>query len=115
VWCALVLVETRRVAHLPVPEPPAASASSGETPASDGPDVPVQPVQPVPPVTGSWVAKLDAPSVHLSATVLEGSDDSTLARGPGHIEYTPLPGQRGNIGIAGHRDTTFRAVPSARR
>ena len=48
--------------------------------------------------------------MHLSATVLEGSDDGTLARGAGHIEYTPLPGQRGNIGIAGHRDTTFRAV-----
>jgi sortase A len=48
--------------------------------------------------------------VRLSATVLEGSDDRTLDRGAGHIEYTPLPGQPGNIGIAGHRDTTFRAV-----
>ena len=62
------------------------------------------------PGTGSWVARLDAPSVRLSATVLEGSDDATLARGAGHIEETAFPGQPGNIGIAGHRDTTFRAV-----
>lgn len=107
IWCALVLIEARRVAHMPVPEPPAASASNGNAPA---PVAPGDTVPPVPPATGAWVAKLDAPSVHLSATVLEGSDDGTLARGAGHIEYTPLPGQDGNIGIAGHRDTTFRAV-----
>ena len=48
--------------------------------------------------------------MRLSATVLEGSDDETLARGAGHIEDTAFPGQPGNIGIAGHRDTTFRAL-----
>jgi sortase A len=102
IWCAMVFVEARRVAHMPVPEPPAPSA---ESPAPD-----LEPPAVVPPATGAWVARLDAPSVRLSATVLEGSDDGTLARGAGHIEYTPLPGQPGNIGIAGHRDTTFRAV-----
>lgn len=109
IWCALILIEARRVAHMPVPEPPAA-VSSENAPAPEVPVQPVPPIPPVPPVAGAWVAKLDAPSVHLSATVLEGSDDGTLARGAGHIEYTPLPGQSGNIGIAGHRDTTFRAV-----
>jgi sortase A len=44
------------------------------------------------------------------ATVLEGSDDATLRRAAGHIEETPLPGQPGNIGIAGHRDTIFRPL-----
>ena len=42
--------------------------------------------------------------------VLEGSDDGTLGRGSGHIEDTPFPGESGNVGIAGHRDTTFRAL-----
>ena len=42
--------------------------------------------------------------------MLEGTDDGTLAKGAGHIEDTPFPGQEGNVGIAGHRDTTFRAV-----
>jgi sortase A len=101
IWCALVLVEARRVAHMPVPEPSPAAEASRDVPA---------PAPIVAPATGAWVARLDAPSVRLSATVLEGSDDGTLARGAGHIEYTPLPGQPGNIGIAGHRDTTFRAV-----
>lgn len=59
---------------------------------------------------GSWLARLEAPTVQLTATVLEGSDDRTLRRAAGHIEYTPLPGEGGNIGIAGHRDTTFYPV-----
>jgi sortase A len=65
-----------------------------------------------PPARGTWVARLYAPSVRLSATVLEGSDDATLARGAGHIDDTAFPWQagNGNVGIAGHRDTTFRAV-----
>ena len=52
--------------------------------------------------------------MQLSATVLEGCDDETLARGAGHIEDTAFPGQPGNIGIAGHRDTTFRPVRDLR-
>jgi sortase A len=56
------------------------------------------------------VAKLEARSVGLTATVIEGSSDDMLARAAGHIEDTALPGERGNVGIAGHRDTTFRPV-----
>ena len=59
---------------------------------------------------GDWVARFDAPSVQLSATVLEGSSDDVLARAAGHIENTAMPGEAGNVGIAGHRDTTFRAL-----
>ena len=102
IWCAAILLEAHYVARMPVPNPPKAE------------DVPVAGVvvtlPRVAPVTGAWVARLDAPSVRLSATVLEGSDDGTLARGAGHIEDTAFPGQPGNVGIAGHRDTTFRAV-----
>ena len=46
----------------------------------------------------------------MSTTVLEGSDDATLSRGAGHIEDTPFPGEAGNVGIAGHRDTVFRPL-----
>lgn len=59
---------------------------------------------------GRWLARLEGPSVHLRATVLEGSDGGTLARAAGHIENTALPGENGNIGIAGHRDTVFRPL-----
>jgi sortase A len=46
----------------------------------------------------------------MSTAVLEGSDDATLKKGAGHIEDTPLPGEPGNVGIAGHRDTVFRPL-----
>jgi sortase A len=97
VWCAAAMLEANAVANMPVPEPPAVTGPSAPAPAAA-------------PATGSWVARLDAPTVRLSATVLEGSDEATLDRGAGHLEDTPLPGQPGNVGIAGHRDTTFRAV-----
>ncbi len=104
VWCAVVLVEARYHKALPVP-PPAAAVTTlpGET--SDANAHAHTTVE-----AGSWVARIDAPSVNLSATVLEGSDDGTLARAAGHIEDTAFPGEAGNVGIAGHRDTTFRPV-----
>ena len=98
-WCGAVLLDAHFVANMRIPDPPKESTPSTGAAAT----LPA-------PVPGSWIARLDAPSVRLSATVLEGSDDGTLARGAGHIEETAFPGQPGNIGIAGHRDTTFRAV-----
>jgi len=62
------------------------------------------------PAAGTLLGRLEAPSVRMSIAVLEGSDDATLGRGAGHIEDTPFPGQAGNIGIAGHRDTVFRPL-----
>ena len=64
-----------------------------------------------PPVLrGSAIADLSSPRVHLSAVVLHGSDARTLRRGPGHLENTPLPGESGNVVIAGHRDSFFRPL-----
>src|SRR6185312_1078042 len=60
------------------------------------------------------IAELDIPRLRMSQAVLEGADDSTLRRGPGHIEETSIPGEPGNIGIAGHRDTFFRALSGIR-
>lgn len=104
-WCLVVLAEARRVRQLPIPPPPAATTTLPGDASSH-----VLPPPRAPIATGAWVARLDAPSVKLSATVLEGSDDKTLARGAGHIEDTAFPGDAGNVGIAGHRDTTFRPV-----
>ena len=60
------------------------------------------------------IGELTIPRVHLSAMVLHGSDSRTLRRGPGHIEHTALPGQAGNVAIAGHRDSFFRPVRDVR-
>ena len=95
VWAAAILIEAHYFKHLPPPTPPVT--------------VTIESYHSLP-STGTWVARLDAPSVNLSATVLEGSDDATLSRAAGHIEDTAFPGDPGNVGIAGHRDTTFRAV-----
>ena len=62
---------------------------------------------------GAPLATLSIPRLHLSAVVFEGSDHRTLRHGPGHIEHTARPGESGNIGIAGHRDTFFRPLRQA--
>ena len=46
----------------------------------------------------------------MEAPLLEGTDDVTLNRGVGRIEGTAHPGEDGNLGIAGHRDSFFRVL-----
>lgn len=107
VWAFLAAAQNRFYASMPIPDPPlAVTQLPGEgTGAGDSTRAPAGPMP-----RGSWVARLDAASVGLSATVIEGSSDDLLARAAGHIEGTSLPGDSGNSGIAGHRDTTFRPV-----
>jgi sortase A len=56
------------------------------------------------------VGRLTIPRLHLRAMVREGADEKTLCLALGHIPGTPLPGQKGNVGVAGHRDTLFRGL-----
>ena len=67
------------------------------------------------PSTGSAVAMLAIPRLRMSAIVLEGAEERELKLGPGHIRGTSLPGDGGNIGVAGHRDTFFRPLRLIRR
>ena len=60
------------------------------------------------------LAVLRIPALHLEVPVLEGTDEVTLNRGVGRIAGTSLPGQGGNIGIAGHRDGFFRRLKDIR-
>jgi sortase A len=66
------------------------------------------------PAPGTPLAELTIPSVGLSAAVLHGSDAHTLSLGLGHIENTPLPGESGNVAIAGHRDSFFRPLKNVK-
>lgn len=50
------------------------------------------------------------PAIGLVAPLFEGAEALTLNRGPSRIPGTARPGELGNIGIAGHRDTTLRAL-----
>jgi len=62
-----------------------------------------------------YLGRVDIPRLDLSVMLLDGVDDSALRFGLGHIPGTALPGQPGNIGIAGHRDTFFRGLAGIRK
>jgi sortase A len=59
---------------------------------------------------GALVGRIEIPRVGVSSIVLEGVDARTLRRGVGHIPGTVFPFQKGNVGLAGHRDSFFRAL-----
>jgi sortase A len=63
-----------------------------------------------PPAKGSLLAKLEVPRLHMSLVVLEGADLATLDKSIGHVTSTAMPGEYGNIGIAGHRNTHFKKM-----
>jgi len=56
------------------------------------------------------LALLRVAKIHLEVPVLEGTDDLTLNRGAGRIAGTARVGERGNLGVAGHRDGFFRGL-----
>jgi sortase A len=56
------------------------------------------------------LAVLRIPRTGLEVPVLPGTDELTLNRAVGNIAGTALPGETGNVGIAGHRDGFFRGL-----
>ncbi|MDR7301998.1 class E sortase [Haloactinomyces albus] len=57
------------------------------------------------PKAGRGFAQLYIPSFgpDYRYTIMQGTDQDTLATGPGHYMDTALPGERGNFAVAGHR------------
>jgi sortase A len=105
IWCAAVLLEAHFTRHIPLVPVTVTQSLPGDANAG----APNEHPRPTP-AAGTLLGRISAPTVKMTAPVLEGSDDATLSRGAGHIEDTPFPGQTGNIGIAGHRDTVFRPL-----
>jgi sortase A len=62
----------------------------------------------------AFIGRLSVPRLHMSAMVREGIDNNTLQLAVGHIPGTALPGQAGNVAVAGHRDTFFRCLKDIR-
>ena len=60
------------------------------------------------------LALLRIPKVNLEAPVFEGTDSLTLNYAVGRIPGTARLGERGNVGLAGHRDGFFRALKDVR-
>lgn len=48
--------------------------------------------------------RLIIPDAEVDVMVLDGWDEATLAKAPGHWPSSALPGQAGNCAIAGHRN-----------
>lgn len=57
---------------------------------------------------GVALTKLAIPTLGVETLVVEGTTPSALRAGAGHYAETPLPGQVGNVAIAGHRTTYGR-------
>lgn len=58
------------------------------------------------PPLGDAVGLLSIPAIGLASTaIVEGTAEAQLDTGPGHYVGTPLPGEVGNVAIAGHRTT----------
>jgi sortase A len=66
------------------------------------------------PTSGSILGRLEIPRLGVSTIVRAGSDARTLNLAVGHIAGTALPGEAGNVGLAGHRDTFFRRLEGIR-
>lgn len=112
-WCAYVLTDAylaqRNAREALDSERPQANSAAPSTSGSPSTTVP-SPAPRAAPRIGAPLAELSIPRVGLSAIVLHGSDEHTLRRGVGHIENTPLPGEAGNVALAGHRDSFFRPL-----
>src|SRR5262245_14731978 len=67
------------------------------------------------PARGEMIGRVEIPRLKVSVVVRAGSDARTLQLAVGHIPGTALPGEPGNVGLAGHRDTFFRRLRDIRR
>ena len=68
------------------------------------------PLRRIPLAQGALIGRLAIPRLNVRSVVREGAGQDTLDLALGHIPGTALPGQPGNVGVAGHRDTLFRGL-----
>ena len=67
---------------------------------------------------GRGIGWISLPALGRRYALVEGTDAASLRKGPAHYRDTPLPGQGGTIGIAGHRTTylaPFRTIDKLRQ
>lgn len=61
-------------------------------------------------VPDDGLTRLSIPKIDLAAVVVEGTGRKQLMLGPGHMQSTAAPGEKGNAVITAHRDTFFRHI-----
>ena len=68
--------------------------------------------------SGDALGRIRIPSLGIGFVFVSGTGSDSLEKGPGHYASTRLPGQRGTVGLAGHRTTylaPFRKLDRLRR
>ena len=82
-------------------------------------DGPARPLSTSPdPGVGHWIGVITIPTIQLRQVIVDGTDKAQLQLGPGHYIGSAMPGERGNVAIAGHRTTwgrPFRNLDKLRR
>jgi len=59
---------------------------------------------------GEVIGEMTIPRLDLKTIVVQGDSNKILRRSVGHLPKTPLPGEPGNVALAGHRDGFFRPL-----
>jgi sortase A len=63
---------------------------------------------------GEAIGEIHVPRLAFNAIVVQGDSRANLRRAVGHISKSALPGEWGNVVLAGHRDTFFRPLRDIR-
>jgi sortase A len=108
---ALLVSEFKRHLGAPVAKFPRAVAAPKTPPTTTATEAPVSHVAPslADPPVGTAIGLMSIPRIGMTGdAIVEGTDEHQLQQGPGHYQGTPLPGEAGNVAIAGHR-TTYAA------
>jgi sortase A len=71
-------------------------------------------IKPAPIADGGVIGELEVPRLGLKAMVVQGDSAKLLRRAVGHLPETALPGEAGNVALAGHRDGLFRPLRNIR-
>ncbi|HXJ05373.1 MAG TPA: class D sortase [Candidatus Acidoferrum sp.] len=66
------------------------------------------------PIIGEALGEIEIPRLTLKAVILHGNSSLILRRGVAHLPETAMPGEWGNVVLAGHRDTLFRSLRGIR-
>ncbi len=64
--------------------------------------------------SGDVIGEIQIPRLGVKAVVVQGDASELLDRAVGHLPQTPLPGEWGNVALAGHRDRLFRPLRGIR-
>lgn len=91
---------------IPITEDQDLEAPASQTTSETTSDVAVPVLYPEPaPLEGEPIGRIVIEKIGADYVFLEGVTRDTLKGGPGHMPWTPLPGQPGNAVISGHRTT----------